>query len=228
VLVPNGVDLQRFGGIEAHRGRTRRELGIAEEVMLLLFTASKWGPNRQAFEYLRDFAQARAAFLAEHRIHIVAVGNVAARPIRQPGFTATGSVERVEPYFAAADAAINPMRSGAGTNVKMCEYIALRLPILSTPFGARGLHFEDGETGFVFEQEDDGLAPALARVRRLFDEDPGRLRQITAAAYARNERRVDMNACVQPLAEAIRDARERQRTIGRATLAGARPVPESG
>jgi len=103
----------------------------------------------------------------------------------------------------------------------------LRLPILSTLFGARGLHFEDGETGFVFEPEVDGLAPALARVRRLFDEDRGRLRQIAAAAYARNERRVDMNACVQPLAEAIGEARERQRTMARATLAGARPVPES-
>jgi hypothetical protein len=137
----------------------------------------------------------------EHKIHILVVGNVAAAPIREAGFSASGKVDAVEPYFAAADAAINPMQSGAGTNVKMGEFMALRLPILSTPFGARGLDFHDGETGFLFERE--ALAPVLSRVRRLFDEDPGRLQRVAAAAYRRNERLIDMNACVRPLVDAI-------------------------
>jgi glycosyltransferase involved in cell wall biosynthesis len=201
VVVPNGVDLQRFCGIGEHRSRVRQELGVADDVKVLLATGSKWGPNREAFDYLQAFAQAQAGLLERERVHILAVGNVVGKPVRQPGFTATGPVDRVEPYFAAADAAINPMQSGAGTNVKMGEFMALRLPILSTPFGARGLDFHDGETGFLFERE--ALAPVLSRVRRLFDEDPGRLQRVAAAAYRRNERLIDMNACVRPLVDAI-------------------------
>lgn len=202
VVVPHGIDLRRFRGIEADRAPARRELGLADDVKLFLFTASRWGPNREAFEYLRAFAQSHAALLAEERIHIVVAGNVVTEPVRLPGFTATGRVDRMEPYFAAADAAINPMLSGAGTNVKMCEFIALRLPILSTAFGARGFLLEDGKTGFLFEK--DGLAPVLSRVRRLFDEDPARLRQVAEQAYAQNESLIDLDAGVQRLVEAVR------------------------
>jgi len=110
-------------------------------------------------------------------------------------------VDVVEPYFAAADAAVNPIVSGAGTNLKMCEFIAARLPILSTRFGMRGLRIEDGKTGFLFER--DGVAAVLSMVRRLFDEDPRRLRQIADDAYTQNESVIDMESCVRGLVEAM-------------------------
>src|SRR6185436_19636820 len=180
VLVPNGIDPRRFDGIDARRAGVRRELGLPEDAKVVLFTGSKWGPNREAFEFLRAFATRHASLLAQQRIHLLAVGSMAAEAERRPGFTATGRVEAAEPYFAAADAAINPMLSGAGTNVKMCEFLALRLPILTTTFGARGFEIEDGRTGFVFEPA--ALAGALVRLRRLFDEEPVRLRQMAAEA----------------------------------------------
>jgi glycosyltransferase involved in cell wall biosynthesis len=214
VVVPNGIDLGRFCGIEVHRAEARRELGIADDVKLFLFTASKWGPNREAFEYLLGFAKSHARLLVEEGIHLLLVGSVTTEPVRLEGFTATGRIDRVEPYFAAADAALNPMSSGAGTNVKMGEFIAMHLPIVSTPFGARGFVFEDGKSGFLFEKE--GLAPVLSRVRRLFDEDPLRLRQIAVDAYAQNRDAIDMNACARALVEAIGEARKRLRNLGHA------------
>jgi glycosyltransferase involved in cell wall biosynthesis len=219
VMVPNGVDVRRFQGIHVHRSRTRQEMGIADDVRLFLFTASKWGPNREAFEYLVDFARKHPRLLADERIHIMVVGNVTAEPLRLPGFTATGKVPVVEPYFAAADVALNPISSGAGTNLKMCEFIALRLPIVSTPFGARGFSIQDGKTGFLFEK--DRLAAVLSAVRRLFDENPARLRQIAEDAYTQNESVIDMDACVPGLAQALREAQERRGKPGRATLLAA-------
>jgi glycosyltransferase involved in cell wall biosynthesis len=225
VVVPNGIDPRRFRETEVHRARTRRELGLGDDVKVFLFTASKWGPNREAFELLLRFAKAHSAFLADQKIHILVVGKVAAAPIRLPGLTTTGRVDVVEPYFAAADAALNPMLSGAGTNVKMGEFLAARLPILTTRFGARGFQIEDGETGFLFEE--DTLAPVLARVRRLFDEDPARLRRIAASAYAANEPLIDMDVCVGRLAEAVGEARARSRAASPATLLSLCPPSES-
>jgi len=207
VMVPNAVDVRRFRGIEVHRSRIRRELGIADDVKLFLFTASRGGANREAFDFLVEFAQRHTRLLADERIHILVVGGVTAQPVRLPGFTATGKVAVVEPYFAAADAALNPLRSGAGTNLKTCEFIATRLPLVTTRFGARGYLVEDGKTGFLFEG--DTLAPALSLVRRLFDEDPARLRRLANEAYAQNESAIDMDACVRALVETIIDARER-------------------
>jgi glycosyltransferase involved in cell wall biosynthesis len=209
VMVPNGIDVRRFQGIEVHRPRIRRELGIADNVKLFLFTASRWGPNREAFDYLVEFARTYRRLLLEQRIHILVVGGVAAKQIQMPGFTATGKVELAEPYFAAADAALNPLLSGAGTNLKTSEFIAMRLPIVTTRFGARGFVLENGKTGFLFEK--DALAPVLSMVRRLFDEAPARLRQMAEEAYAQNESAIDMDTCARPLVHAIADARERLR-----------------
>jgi glycosyltransferase involved in cell wall biosynthesis len=221
VVVPNGIDPRRFQGIDAHRRETRRALGIADTVKVLLFTGSRWGPNREAFEYLLAFARTHASLLAKHELHILVVGNVAAERIRLPGFTATGRVERVEPYFAAADAGINPMRSGAGTNVKMGEFIAARLPVLSTAFGVRGFDFADGETGFLFAP--DTLASVLPEVRRLFDADPGHLRRMAANAWARNESRVDMAVGLRPLLEWLGRHRARPTGNREAPRMGTRP-----
>jgi len=203
VLIPNGVDVTRFVGIETHRERMRQELGLADDVKAFLFTASKWGPNREAFDYLLDFATRNRDFLLGRGIHILVVGNVVKKPMRLPGLTATGKVDVVETYFAAADAALNPIITGAGTNVKMCEFIAARLPIVTTSFGARGFRIEDGRTGVVFARED--LAAALSSIRRLFDQEPARLRRMAEEAYLQNESAIDMNTCVRALVQALSD-----------------------
>jgi glycosyltransferase involved in cell wall biosynthesis len=180
-------------------------LGVGDETRVFLFTASTWGPNREAFARLADFSARNAHLLESLRIHILVVGSVIPAPMRRPCFTATGRVDRAEPYFAAADAALNPMWSGAGTNVKMCEFIASRLPVATTRLGARGFRIEDGETGFLFEE--GGLGEVLKRMRRLFDEDPARLRGVAEAAYLANERLVSMDTCVEPLVKALADRR---------------------
>jgi glycosyltransferase involved in cell wall biosynthesis len=205
VVVPNGIDVGRFRGIDVHRSRVRRELGIADDVKVLLFTASRGAANREAFDYLVEFSRKYARFLRERKIHILVVGGVTTAPMRLPSFTATGRVAVVEPYFAAADAGLNPLWSGAGTNLKTCEYIAVRLPLVTTRFGARGYVLEDSTSGFLFEK--DTLAPVLSRVRRLFDKDPSRLRRMADEAYLQNETAIDMDACARALVDAMTDAR---------------------
>ncbi len=221
VVVPNGVDVRRFGGIEAHRSRVRHELGVADDVKVFLFTASRGAANREAFEYLVGFARNHGRFLDEQKIHILVVGGVTADQVRLPGFTATGRVAVVEPYFAAADAGLNALWSGAGTNLKTCEFIAVRLPLVTTRFGARGYLLEDGTSAFLFEK--GGLAPVLSLVRRLFDTDPSRLRRMADEGYRQNEGAIDMDACARPLVDALSGARER-RSAMRMSLPALRPA----
>src|SRR5690606_8697672 len=68
--------------------------------------------------------------------------------------------------LAAADVALNPMRSGSGTNLKMLDYFAAGIPVISTPFGARGLAIEP-DTHFIASP--GGLADALGVMDGLDD-----------------------------------------------------------
>ncbi len=55
------------------------------------------------------------------------------------GFTGLVSDKEKEIYLSIADIAINPMLTGSGTNLKMLDYMANGIPVVSTKVGARGL-----------------------------------------------------------------------------------------
>jgi glycosyltransferase involved in cell wall biosynthesis len=61
--------------------------------------------------------------------------------------------------LAVADIALNPMSSGSGSNLKMLEYFALGVPVISTKFGARGLQIKHGQE--YIECENEHLFSAL-------------------------------------------------------------------
>ena len=51
--------------------------------------------------------------------------------------------EEKRELFRVADIAINPMMSGSGTNLKMLDYMAAGLPVISTTVGARGINIQN-------------------------------------------------------------------------------------
>ena len=63
--------------------------------------------------------------------------------------------------FSMADFALNPIISGSGTNLKMFDYMAAGIPVITTRFGMRGIGRED----VVILAENEELAEAI----RAFD-----------------------------------------------------------
>jgi glycosyltransferase involved in cell wall biosynthesis len=51
---------------------------------------------------------------------------------------ALGFVEPLARLLAAADVAVNPVEAGSGSNLKLAEYVAAGLPVVTTPVGLRG------------------------------------------------------------------------------------------
>jgi hypothetical protein len=51
---------------------------------------------------------------------------------------AMGRVARLQPLLAAADVAVNPVDTGSGSNVKLAEYLASGIPVVTTAVGLRG------------------------------------------------------------------------------------------
>ena len=62
-----------------------------------------------------------------------------------PELAHAGAVRDLGPCYAAADAAIVPLRAGGGTRIKILEAFAHGVPVVSTPVGAEGLEAGDGE-----------------------------------------------------------------------------------
>lgn len=152
-ILPNAVDIHNFNYDIKLRNKTRLQLNIRNEQKVILFTGSFYPPNTEALTFLQEWSSKNSETLLNLNILILAVGTAATNKKNLPYFKSVGRVENIIPYFAASDFGINPVISGSGTNVKMFEFLAAQLPIITSRFGARGLKLLDHETCFYFERD---------------------------------------------------------------------------
>src|SRR5262249_37897863 len=164
----------------------------------LVFVGSmSYLPNVDAAEFfVRDVLPLIAAEMPEVTLSIVGARPAASvqRLAADPHVRVTGLVDDVRPYYAAAAAAIVPLRIGGGVRMKILESMALGVPILSTRVGAEGLGLTDGSDLLLADTPADLAAAAI----RLLG-DPGLRDRLAAHARQTALRRFSWEAVVQTL-----------------------------
>lgn len=141
VLCPNAVDSCKTSLVSV-----KERIAVSEGLgyRTALFAASDHGPNHEA---LLEILQACQTPEVQSRWKVVVLGSVVNPWHSDPRFhelrdtlILRGLVSETEKnlWLQRATIGLNPMRSGSGTNLKLAEYAAWSLPILSTHFGARG------------------------------------------------------------------------------------------
>jgi len=146
---------------------------------VVLFTGAWHVPNRAALQDMRNWAHDEAS-AKTGRLYVVA-GSVGQRAERSEGLVVTGALPDLSAWFHAADCCVNPVDTGSGANVKILEYMALGLPVVSTAFGARGNDLVDGEHVLIRPlkelpaaiqelQDDPAMAARLAAAGRTYIE----------------------------------------------------------
>jgi glycosyltransferase involved in cell wall biosynthesis len=143
IHTPNGVDLDNNPFV-AHQTRQKKkeELGLENE-NLIVFIGSWHKPNIEAVEEILKMAP----LLPDCKFIIVGGQCLAFKGrTHSPNVVLAGIVEEnmKELIYSVADIAINPMINGSGTNLKIAEYMACGVPVISTPIGARGYGFVEG------------------------------------------------------------------------------------
>jgi glycosyltransferase involved in cell wall biosynthesis len=119
----------------ALRASARERLGARPGERLLLFVGGAADHNLMAVRMLERTLVPRL----RPGMRLVVAGK-ASRALRSPGpaVTALGFVTDIRELLAAADVALNPVTYGSGSNIKVAEYLAAGLPVVSSPVGARG------------------------------------------------------------------------------------------
>ncbi len=141
-LVQNGVDPDLYIHSKEEGLGLRKAWGLTDEDWLVVFSGSRFQPNLDALVKLEAFLAKEREFLVKNRIKILLLGSIRSAPSISETMIVTGPVPETYPYFAAADAALNPVATGSGSNVKIFEYLAARLPVISTRFGIRGTRLD--------------------------------------------------------------------------------------
>lgn len=153
-LIPNGCscDENPYVSIEK-RSKLKKMYGLDNEKMAV-FIGGGHKPNMEACEfilriavYCKDvkfvFAGPLCNILMKRKLpsNVVLLGFV---------------TEETRKYLlSVADMALNPMFSGSGSNIKMFDYMAMGVPVITSFFGARGIcnkeyfHIADTANEFI-------------------------------------------------------------------------------
>jgi sugar transferase (PEP-CTERM/EpsH1 system associated) len=156
MVVPNGVDLDRYKG----------HLGAPEPGTLVFPGALTYDANFDAMKFFLEqvFPQVRskrpeAILRITGRIDDVTVDRL---PLGE-GAILTGYMDDIRPTVARSWACVVPLRIGGGTRLKVLEAMALGTPVVSTSKGAEGLEVTRGEDILIADTPEE-FADAVLRL----------------------------------------------------------------
>jgi glycosyltransferase involved in cell wall biosynthesis len=137
-VIPNGYDETAVRPAAAgERERARAALGLGERDYAALFVGSDFPHNRTALAWVMDRVMPA---LAPEGFRLLVAGSVTRSLTgrREEWLIARAETPDLSPLLHAADAGLNPVTTGGGSNVKLPTYLAAGLAVLTTPFGLRG------------------------------------------------------------------------------------------
>lgn len=143
-VIPNCADLSQRTFIDQHQ-RYSWQQRLQQTGPVALFLGSWHGPNLEAANFICN-----KLALECQGIRFLLAGSLCEHPDYQqvPSNVRTlGRVtdQQLKVLLASVDVALNPMFSGSGSNLKMLDYTASGVPVLTTVFGNRGLGFTQQE-----------------------------------------------------------------------------------
>lgn len=176
--IPHGVDLQAYRDASPIDIRTHYDLPAGDAVLVYHGTYS-YPPNLEAMEVMGREILPR---LQERGVSasVLAIGS------KPPDFPLhekirfIGSVDDLAEVLPAADLAVVPLMDGGGTRMKILDYFAARVPVISTAKGIEGIPVRNGREALVI---DDFEEMADAIVRLLDDREAASALTANAAEY---------------------------------------------
>jgi polysaccharide biosynthesis protein PslH len=158
-VIPNGVDTAALA------------VGAPSAAPVALFTGTfGYPPNAEALAWLLEDIWPRVTQrLPDARLVVVGrdVPPAIARLADPQTVELAGWVAEMPPYFARARAVLVPMRSGAGTRLKVLDGLAAGRALVATTMGAEGVDVTADEDVLI---ADGAEAFAAATVRALTDD----------------------------------------------------------
>lgn len=165
-VVPNGVKAFTVPLPTPERKRVARQaLNIDAAAYVAIFIGSPYGPNVQSARFI---IQELAPIMPEV-IFVIAGGVGQDMKSDRSNVRITGGLNEKEKnsWLYASDIAVNPMMSGSGTNIKMFDFMAMCLPVVTTAVGARGIDTGGRRALLIVEPSARAFAKAIDSLRNM-------------------------------------------------------------
>ena len=166
IIVENGVDTKNIDTPSSkEKKELKKRLGIKNRIVAV-FAGSMHKPNEEAVFYIEKLAK---IFPDVIFIIIGGAGEVLKKPPQNLIPVGVVTKEDKDVLMRASDIGLNPVVSGSGTNLKLVEYLAYGLVVVSTSFGARGIQYKDELFACEIEDFKEKLGYIINKLENLDD-----------------------------------------------------------
>lgn len=169
-MIPHGVDLGAYGKTPVID--VRKHYGLSPTSLLLVYHGTySYQPNLQAMQFMASDILPR---LAERGldVEVLAIGSKPPQQTLHPRLHFAGSLPDLAEVIPAADMAVVSLLEGGGTRMKILDYFAAGVPVVSTAKGIEGIPVIDGQQALIR----DGAEALCAAIHELaHDRDKAKM-----------------------------------------------------
>jgi glycosyltransferase involved in cell wall biosynthesis len=161
-LLPNGIDTAYWAQPEPFKDAPRRTMPHPGTLSILFMGLYNYPPNREAVDFLILSVMPIVRQSCPEARLVVTGGDV---PYSEPWLVNPGTVplDELRGIIRSCDIGVAPIFRGSGTRLKILEYMASGLPVVSTRKGAEGLALED-EKDALYAETPQEFADAILRL----------------------------------------------------------------
>lgn len=146
-MIPHGVDLSAFGATPVIDVRKHYRLP-ASSLLLVYHGTYGYQPNLQAMQFMASDILPRLAARGLE-VDVLAIGSRPPGTPLHPRIHFVGSVANLAEVLPAADMAVVSLLEGGGTRMKILDYFAAGVPVISTSKGIEGIPVTDGREALI-------------------------------------------------------------------------------
>jgi polysaccharide biosynthesis protein PslH len=176
VVVPNGVDVAHYADVAAR---------TSDPATVLVSGSMDWRPNQQGLRwFVTEVLPKLARAVSDGTCRVRVAGRMTPDLVRElaelRGVTPVPNPADMREELADARIVIAPILASSGTRLRILEAWAAGRPVVTTPAGAFGLEYRDGDE-VLCAQEPAAFAEAIERILR----DPQLWAHVKESAQAR-------------------------------------------
>lgn len=146
-VIPSGSEVSGKNH-KPSKERAKLALGIDPNTIIIFFHGLYTHfPNKESFEIISNFIAPK--FEKTNKNILFVLGGNKAPKFKKANVISVGFIEDLNLWLSAVDIAIVPLIHGAGTKLKIFDYMNAGLPIVSTKKGIEGIEVENFKDAII-------------------------------------------------------------------------------
>ncbi len=170
-VIPSGVHISQLPD-KTHKNGIKEEFGIELDRLIIFFHGLFLHPsNKDAFETIENYIAPK--FEKINKKVLFVVGGTGVPKFERANIKSIGFIKDLYKILSIVDIAIVPLKSGAGTKLKVLDYMGAGLPIVTTKKGIEGINAKHKEHAIIVDDVDKDFIDAI---KYLIDNEQERKR----------------------------------------------------